>query len=582
LKSTPRQDYGRFASYYKPQLRTIAGGLFFLVLAALTEPLIPAMMKELLDYTGQSPEALVGAKAWSWWMPPLLVILVFAGRSSFVFFANLGLGIAAQKALSSLQQALFDRLLHSELSLFQKESGSSLNNAICTETLHASTAFTAVVQDGARNLLTALALLSWLFWMNWQLTLLALVLLPLIAIVVRKIGTRLRKVVQAQIEASNQLSYVLEENTLAHRVVRIFGAQKDQSARFTTELGKYRGQQLRALVAASAMTPLTQITAALALAMILAIALQQNQTGQLSVGGFAAYITAMLMLIAPLKSLGDVYPAMQRGHVALQRIFSILDYPLENPGGAFSKPHAEGAIEFQNVSKKYPASEHSALSQVNLRIEPKQMVALVGTSGSGKTSLANLLPRFVLQDSGTVSIDGVSVTEWNLASLRKQMALVSQDTVLLNDTVLANVCLGDSELDRDRAKRALVDAHLWAHIQSLPKGLDTLVGHNGQTFSGGQRQRLAIARALYKESPILILDEATSALDSESEHQVQEAILSLVNRCTTLVIAHRLSTVRHANKIVVMSHGRIVEEGSYEELLTAQGTFARLVEQQLH
>jgi ATP-binding cassette, subfamily B, bacterial MsbA len=582
LTSTPYQNFSRLATYYKPQLRTIAWGLLFLILAAATEPLIPAMMKELLDYTGQHSGNPLGAKIWPWWLPPVVVLVIFTARASFVFLANLGLGIAVQKVLEDLQNDLFLHFLHSDLKLIQTESSSSLTNAIRTETALAATSFLAVVQDGGRNLLTALALLSWLFWMNWQLTGLTLLLLPMVALVVRKIGQRLRKIAQAQIEAANALNYVIEENTQAHRVVRVFGAQAQQQARFAQVLSHVRGQQVRSLVASSAMTPLTQITAALALAVILSIALQQNQAGQLSVGGFAAYITALLMLISPLKSLGDVYPALQRGHVALERVFSILDHPVEPQGGDFAPAQATGLIEFKGICKQYAGSDHPALHQLSLRIEPRQMVALVGTSGSGKTSLANLLPRFVLQDSGTVAVDGVDVTAWQLTALRKQMALVSQDTVLLNDTVLANVSFGDDRPDRDRAERALKDAHLWAHVQNLPQGLDTPIGHNGQSLSGGQRQRLAIARALYKASPILILDEATSALDSESEHQVQAAILGLLNRCTTLVIAHRLSTVRHANNIVVMNHGQIVEQGTYAELIAQQGAFARLVQQQLH
>jgi ATP-binding cassette, subfamily B, bacterial MsbA len=578
--SPPQSGFARFAKYYRPHLSDIVLGLVFLLGASLLEPLIPAMMKLLLDHTSANTQG-VKVQAWPVWGPPLAVIGLFAGRSVLVFLSHLALGSASNKAVLGLQRDVFERLLVCDLSLYQRESASSLINTVRSECTAAGQTFISVVQDGGRNLLTSLALLGYLFWMNWKLTLVTLTIMPLVAVVVRLIGQRMRRINQAQQKAADALSYVIEENTAAHRMVRLYGAEQQERSRFERANQNLRAQLTRSLAAATAMTPVTQIAASLALALILSIALQQNEAGVLSVGGLAAYITAMLMLIAPLKGLGDAVPNLHRGRVALERIYQILDYAVEAPGGNHAPQQVRGDIEFCEVFKRYDAAAHPAVDGVSLKIGARQMVALVGASGSGKTTLANMLPCFVRPDGGRILLDGVDIHDWQLSTLRQQMAMVSQDTVLLNDTVLANVCLGSAAQDRARAEQALKNAYLWDHVRAMPMGLDSEVGHNGQQLSGGQRQRLAIARALYKASPILILDEATSALDSESERLVQQAIGDLAHQCTLLVIAHRLSTVRHADVIVVMEAGKIVEQGSYDELVASQGIFARLISQQL-
>jgi ATP-binding cassette, subfamily B, bacterial MsbA len=539
------------------------------------------MLKVLLDYTSKNTASIPQSTSWPWWQPPLVVIGLFAGRSLILFTASIALGSANNKAMLSLQAHIFRRILSAELSFFQKESTSSLINTLRNEGSQAGSAFISVVQEGGKNLITALSLLAYLFWLNWQLTFLVLTLLPFVAWAIRKIGQRLRKVHQSLVKSAEEINYVIEENAQAHRFIRLHGAQNQQINRFNGKLDFTRGQLARSLAASAAMTPITQITAAIAFALILSLALHQNAIGTTSVGAFTAYLGAMLMLIAPVKNLGDVVPNFQRGKVSLERIFSILDYPEESLGGNYSHHQLTQDIIFNQVTKQYPNSTRPALQSVSFRIKPGQMVALVGASGSGKTTLANLLPRFLPFESGDILINGVSSHEWQLPSLRKMMAIVSQDTVLLNDTVLANIALGDDAPDREQAKAALVQAHLWDHISTLAGRIDAVIGHNGQTMSGGQRQRLAIARAFYRAAPILILDEATSALDSESERLVQDAINTLTQSRTTLVIAHRLSTVRHADSIIVMQQGAIAEQGTYEELIAKNGVFTKLVQLQL-
>lgn len=325
------------------------------------------------------------------------------------------------------------------------------------------------------------------------------------------------------------------------------------------------------------MTPLTQIMAAVSLSMVLVIALHQSQTGASgsTVGGFVAFITAMLMLIAPIKRLAEIANPITRGLAALERGLALLNDAKEETQGRFSKTRAEGRVSWRDVRVQFNPDAPAALAGVSLQVEPGETVALVGTSGAGKTTLVQLLPRFVPTSAGEVCLDGVPLQDWALDSLRQQMAMVSQDVVMFNDSVAANVSLGYIA-DRQRIQASLEAANLWGHVQTLPQGMDTLLGHNASQLSGGQRQRLAIARAVYKDAPILILDEATSALDNESERLVQEALQQLMLGRTTLIVAHRLSTIEHADRVVVMERGRIVEQGAPAELLARGGAYARL------
>jgi subfamily B ATP-binding cassette protein MsbA len=406
-----------------------------------------------------------------------------------------------------------------------------------------------------------------------------LTLLPAIALVIRLVGKRLQRIVEQQQQAFVEVNYVIEENVLANQMVKLHLAQTQQIRRFRQAVEYLRGRQMRSLAAAAAMTPITQITASFAVAVILSIALEQAQGGALSVGGFASYITAMLMLINPAKNLSDAYANVQRGRVSLERMFRLMDSPAEENKGSHAPARATGGITIKGLGKTYPGAEAPALRDVSMSIAPHTVVALVGSSGSGKSTLVQLLPRFLAADMGEIQLDGVRIEDWELGALRRQIAMVSQDFALFNDTVLANVCLG-GEIDEARALKALEDAHLLDFVKSLPQGPHSVIGHDGNQLSGGQRQRLALARALYKDAPILVLDEATSALDSESEQMVQLALERLMKGRTTIVVAHRLSTIRNADCIHVMEQGRIVESGSYAQLVARNGAFARLTRAQ--
>jgi subfamily B ATP-binding cassette protein MsbA len=431
-----------------------------------------------------------------------------------------------------------------------------------------------------RDALTLVALLGYLLWLNWKLTLFVGVLLPAVALAMRALGRRLHRLALAGQDATDDVAYVVEENVLAWRAVRLHSAAQPQAQRFAGHSERLRRVMLKSVAASATMTPLTQLFAACALSAVIVVALWQSTGGPgATVGGFVAFITAMLMLVAPIKHLSDITTPVVRGLVAVERGIDLLESNPVETGGSHDPGRARGEIALRNVTVRYRDDQTAALSDVTLDFQPGQTVALVGPSGAGKSSIIHLLPRFVEPNAGEITLDAVPLAQWDITALRRQFALVSQDVVLFNDSVAANVALGSSTaqtIDRERVRAALKGANLLEFVDALPEGMDSGVGHNGSQLSGGQRQRVAIARAIYKDAPILILDEATSALDSESERAVQQALDQLMRGRTTIVIAHRLSTIERADRIVVLDAGRVVEQGTHAQLLAAGGLYARL------
>lgn len=567
-KQTMLYRVARVWPYFKGSRVGWAVAVGATIVASATEPFVPALLKPLLD-RGFQRDSL------SLWIVPATLMLLFTIRGLSGFLAQLALAKVTNDGLLELRKAMFDKLLSARLSLFADQSSSTIANTVVYEVFNGSSLLINAIMKLARDVLTLLALIGYLVYLNWKLTLIVAFLFPAVAFVIQTLSKRLYRLTKESQKATDDLAYVVEENVMAHRDIRLHGAQASQASRFNTLSHSLRSLSLKSTAAYAGMSAITQVLSAVALSTVISIALLQSAENTTTVGGFVAFVTAMLLLIAPIKSLSDAATPVTRGLAALERGLDLMDLTPNEAGGTFIKARVHGDIEFTQVTVAYKADISPALSQFSLTIRSGEIIALVGASGSGKTTLANLLPRFVESSSGAITLDGVEIHEWDLSSLRSQFSFVSQHVVMLNSSIAMNVALGQP-VDRERVRDSLEAANLTALLRELPEGIDTLLGHNAMQLSGGQRQRLAIARALYKDAPVLVLDEATSALDTESELAVQQAISRLTTGRTSLVIAHRLSTIQHAHRIIMMDAGKIVESGTHAELLEKNGAYAHL------
>ncbi|KVD56753.1 lipid A export permease/ATP-binding protein MsbA [Burkholderia ubonensis] len=568
--TSPVTVFKRLWPYIKPLLGIVLLAVVTMGVVAATEAGIPALLKPLLDH-GFGAHGSDRAK----WYVPVAVIGLALVRGVSQYASGYLLSYVSNRILLQLRLEMFQRMIHTSASFFQRETASTVINAIVFEVNQILSVLTGVMVTLVRDSMTVIFLLGYLFYLNWRLTLIVAVILPGIGWLVSKINRRLRRLNREHQTLTNDLSYIVEETVGGYKVVKVHNGEPYEIDRFTAMSKRLRGYAMRMTVSGGLAQPITQFLASIALAVVITIAVVQSSNDQTTVGGFVAFVTSMLLVISPLKHLIDVNQPLQRGMTAAELIFGLIDEPAEPQGGGRPLPHARGEIEFRGVTFDYGAAERPTLDRISFKVAPGEMVALAGPSGSGKTTLVNLLPRFFDPTGGSVLLDGVPIADYDIHALRSQMAMVSQDVVLFNDTIAANVAYGQTP-DRARVQAALEAANLADAVAAMPDGLDTVVGGNGMRLSGGQRQRLAIARAIYKDAPILILDEATSALDSESERHVQAALERLMEGRTTLVIAHRLSTIERADRILVLEAGRIAEEGSHDELLRHGGLYAHL------
>ena len=567
--------YLRLLRYVRPYTRIFALAIIGAAAAAATEPMIPALIQPLLDgsFVNKDPRSIR--------LIPLLLVAVFIVRGVADFVGKLAMEWIAHRVVMDLRNALFARLLTLPTRYFDDHSAGNLLSRLTYDVNQVMTATTQALVTLVKDGLSVIGLLGWMLYLNWKLSLMAFLIAPGIALIMRLVSRRLRRLSRELQELMGDLNHVIDEVLQGHKVIKIFGGQDYERKRFHRVNNRVRQFNLKLAAVSEGSGPLVQLLAIMALGAVIYFAALQSAANQITVGGFVSLFGAMAMLLAPIKRLTKVNEHLQRGLAAAETIFALLDEPPEPDQGVRAMGRAQGQILFHEVSHRYRAEGAEVIHQFSLEVQPGETIALVGPSGSGKTTLMGLVPRFYEPEAGDIQVDGVPIRELRLADLRANIAYVSQDIVLFNDTVAANIAYGAGfQASEAELIRAAESAHAMEFIRELPQGLQTLIGENGARLSGGQRQRLAIARALLKNAPILILDEATSALDTHSERKVQQALDTLRQGRTAFVIAHRLSTIESADRIVVLDRGGMVEMGTHAELLDRGGLYASLYRMQ--
>lgn len=561
----------RLLALIKPYRNRAILSFFAMVGTAVTEPALGYSLKLLLE-KGFGPTKV----DFSLWLVPAILLSIFVGRGIFTFSTAYLNNWIMSRLLNDLRRLVFAKLLRLPISRFHEESPGKIINTVIAEVRQVVDMVNSVFIAYLRDTLVIAGLLGMLLYLNWKLTLIALLIMPVTALIVTTTAKRLRRLSRDNQRVTIEMTQVVEEAARGHQVIRVFAGERYESERFEQRSGALLGFSQRMTVASAATVPITQTATAMAVSVVIVVALLTGMTA----ADFTAFITMMLMLLAPLKSLVGVNGPLQRGMASAETVFAMIDAPSEPDPGTKVIEHAKGHLVFEHIKFRYSKHNELALNDVSLEVKPGQTVALVGMSGGGKSTFVNLITRFYAPESGSITLDGVPYEELSAASLRAQMAMVSQNVVLFDDTLAANIAYGVERIDPQRLAAAIKAAHLEGVVAGLSEGVETRLGENGARLSGGQRQRVAIARAIYKDAPILILDEATSALDNESERAVQSALDTLMTGRTTLVIAHRLSTVERADRIVVLDQGRVVESGTHDELLAMNGMYAKLYELQ--
>lgn len=565
------QVYRRLLRYIQRYWKVLSLSLVSMCIAALTEAAFARLLKPLIDggFVDKDPATIR-------WVP-LAIIGVFLLRGVTSFINEYTASWLTGRLVQTLREEMFVKLLRLPVSFYDREQSGRLISRIASDVNQVTEAGFNVITVAVKDGVTTLGLLALLLYTDWQLTLICFVVMPAVTACMHFVGKRLRGLARENQLRMGQMVQVVSEAIDGRKVVKIYGGEQYEAQRFHEAADALRRNQVKQSAASSANTGVTQLMIACALAAILYFAALRAQHGGFSAGDFMSFLTAMMLLFAPIKRITGISQALQRGLAAAETIFQFLDEPEEKQAGLPLAGKTRGQLELQQLSFSYPGSERPALKQISLTLNAGETVALVGSSGSGKTTLASLVPRFYEPDSGRLLLDGVPLADYALPALREQIALVSQDVVLFNGTVAANIAYGVlDKVGREQIVEAARAANALDFIEALPEGFDTEIGENGTRLSGGQRQRLAIARALLKNAPLLILDEATSALDTESERLVQAALDNLMKNRTTLVIAHRLSTIEQADRIVVMHQGEVIEVGTHQSLLAENGMYAKL------
>lgn len=566
--------YRRLLGYAMPHWKLFLLSSLTMAVYAATDTGFAALLKPMLDesFIARDPDAMRNI--------PLLLMGLFLLRGITGFISSYGMNWVGRQVIQTLRGEMFAKLLRLPNQYYDMHPTGQLVAKLIYNVEQVAQASTNAVTIILRDSLTVVFLLAWMFYLSGWLSMLFLVVGPVLAVLTRYVTRRYRKISKRIQDSMADVTEIASEAIEGHKVVKAFGAQAFEQRHFDQTNRKNAALQMKHIATNAAAVPTTQFLAASVLAGVIYLATLDPMMDKISAGDFVSFIGAMMLLMPCLKRLSTVNASLQRGIAAAEGIFALLDEQPEPDTGVRALPRAGGAVEFRNVVFRYRPEQPPVLQDLSFTMRPGQMIALVGRSGSGKSTLAGLLPRFYDVQQGSVLLDGVDLRDYRLADLRAQIALVSQDVVLFNDTVADNIAYGRPGTGRADIERAAAAAHALDFIRQLPQGFDTVVGEKGVLLSGGQRQRVAIARALLKDAPILILDEATSALDTESERAIQAALETLMQGRTTLVIAHRLSTVEKADQILVMEEGRIVEAGRHAELLAKEGRYAALYRMQ--
>ncbi|MFR9719666.1 lipid A ABC transporter ATP-binding protein/permease MsbA [Aeromonas diversa] len=563
--------FKRLLGYVRDRKLGLIGGIIGMLGYAAVDTTFVYSIKPLIDQgiNGSDPSVLK-------WMP-FFVLGIVALRGVANFLSNYCMAWVGNHVVMRLQQQVFNHMVAMPMSFFDRQNTGHLLSKVTYDASQvssaASTTLVTLVREGA----TVVGLLGLMFYHSWQLSVIFLVVGPLVGIIIGLISRRFRKISRHIQHAVGNITTSTEQMLKGHKEVLMFGGQKVEEQRFYQVSNNMRQQTMKMVAADAIGSPVVQMVASIALAAFLYVATIDSVRSTLTAGTFTVMVTSMMMLLKPLKSLTDVNNQFQRAITACHSLFGLLDTEPEQDTGTQTLERARGEIEFRNVTFTYPTKETPALYGVSFKVEAGKSVALVGRSGSGKSTIASLITRFYDIDEGEILLDGVNIREYRLSELRKQFALVSQQVHLFNDSVANNIAYAaEDRYSRDEVVQAARIAHADEFVSKMPQGYDTVVGENGASLSGGQRQRLAIARALLRDAPVLLLDEATSALDTESERHIQAAIDELCKQRTSLVIAHRLSTIEKADEILVIDEGRIVERGNHAELMGKAGTYAQL------
>ncbi len=567
--------YRRLLGYVLPFWQIFTLAILGMVVYALTQPAFAALVKPLLDksFVQHDPRTIR--------LIPMLVIGLFVLRGLAGFFATYFISWVGRSVIKSLRGQAFSKLLRLPTRYYDNNSSGMLISKLTyniEQVAEATTnAITVIIRDG----LTILGLIGLMFYLSWILSIFILVIGPLIALLVRYVSGRFRRYSAHIQDSMGSVTKASEEVISGHRVIKLFGGIRHEAAKFEQVNERNRYLNMKLMLVNAGSSPIIQLIAGVGMALVIYIATLPSMLQTVSVGTFGAFLSAMLLIMAPLKHLTDINAPLQKGIAAGQSIFELLDEESEVAGGGLTLTRARGTLEFRELSFAYTPVKGEVLKQVSFTARAGETLALVGRSGSGKSTLASLVPRFYDPTAGAILLDGHDIRDYRLSDLREQIALVSQDVVLFNDSIRNNIAYGTlAERSEREIRMAAEAAHAMEFIEFLPQGLETMVGDRGVLLSGGQRQRIAVARALLKDAPLLILDEATAALDTESERHIQAALEQLMHARTTLVIAHRLSTVERADRIIVMDRGRIIESGRHAELLAHNGHYAMLYRMQ--